>query len=304
MANLSSVKTWAAKYDIKEELEILLNNGFDNLTSIAFIDEKDLDTMNIVKLGSRKKIIAGVNELNNKIGKLRNMGGSLAGIHAFSGYSDMSTTAPETSPKFEEPTGDALLEYFEVRKAVLGNVPQMCAIYNYYCKNYPELTGNEDGKTEQQFTNMFYEQDERHNIIVEVLIKSLSNYPVGTILGYCNLKKYSDNTAVANVCEFSMYFNKDFKSKGMGMALSLVAAKLLYKNGFEKAIHRISGTNIPSIKITEKLGFVKVATMPQLWTVRGKKEDILIFQKDLLKDKEIDEPRVNAMIAAIHQTVV
>jgi len=96
MANLSSVKTWAAKYDIKEELEILLNNGFDNLTSIAFIDEKDLDTMNIVKLGSRKKIIAGVNELNNKIGKLRNMGGSLAGIHAFSGYSDMSTTAPET----------------------------------------------------------------------------------------------------------------------------------------------------------------------------------------------------------------
>jgi len=57
-SHLDNVKSWAAKYDLNEELEILLQNGFVNLTSISFIDEKDLDEMKITKLGSRKKNIS------------------------------------------------------------------------------------------------------------------------------------------------------------------------------------------------------------------------------------------------------
>jgi len=301
-SHLDMVKTWALKYDI-EELEILLNNGFDNLTSISFIDEKDLDGMKISKLGSRKKILAGVSELNIKIGKLRNNGGSLADIHSITNYIN-ADIQPETNTKPANPTGDELIEYVEVRKSVLPDVPQMCSILNYYNKNFPEITGDEIEMTEQQFTKLFYEQDERHLIIVTALTKALSTHPVGTILGYCNLKKYGDKTALIDVAEFSMFFHPDFKSKGIGMALSMVAAKLLFVKGFTKAIHRIAASNTASIKLTEKLGFVKVATMPGLWSIRGKSEDVVIYQKDLVKDRETDGQRVDAIIAAIHQKVV
>jgi len=313
-SHLDNVKSWAAKYDLNEELEILLQNGFVNLTSISFIDEKDLDEMKITKLGSRKKILAGVNELNAKIGKLRNLGGSLADIHNLTSYiapfetvtnpSTPSAPVPVTIPKLEELNGDALIEYFEVRRSVLSDVAQMCAIFNYYCKNYPEITADEIGKTEQQFTELFYEQDERHSILVQALIKEISGYPVGTILGYIVLKKFVAISGYNNVAEFSQYLHKDFRSKGIGMAASLVMSKLLYKYGFEKVINRVSGSNIASIKLNQKLGFVKVATIPEICTIKGKKEDLVIFQKDLMKDREVDEPRINALLGSIHQTVI
>jgi len=129
--HLQKVKTWALKYDLNEEIEILIDNGFENLQSLSLITEGDLDAMGFTKIGTKKKIIAAVSEINYKITKLRNMGGSLAEIlniaYAESDDAPTSTSpSPTTAIPKADPTGDELLEYFEIRKAILSDMSQIC----------------------------------------------------------------------------------------------------------------------------------------------------------------------------------
>jgi len=305
--HLQRVKTWALKYDLKEEIEILINNGFENLQSLSLITESDLDSMGFTKIGTKKKIIAAVSEINCKIAKLRNMGGSLAEIHNIAyAESDESSISPSPTtdiPK-ADPTGDELLEYFEIRRAIIADMTQICQIFNYYCKNQPEITGDEDGKPENYFIEQFKEQDERHPILVQVLTKALYKYPIGTIIGYVLIQKFSNRTGTNNVVEFSIYVHHDFKSKGLGMGLVVVSSKFCLEHGFEKMINRIDSGNVASTKLHEKLGFTKIAVIPGVATIKGKKYDLALYQKDILKDKEKDVIMINQILPAIHQSVV
>jgi len=307
--HLQRVKTWASKYGLKEEIEILINNGFENLQSLSLITESDLDSMGFKKIGTKKKIIAAVSEINCKISKLRNMGGSLAEIHNIAyAESDESPISPSPSPTTDipkaNPTGDELLEYFEIRKAILSDMTQIGQIFNYYCKNEPEITGDEDGKSENYFIELFKEQDERHPILVQVLTKPLYKYPIGTIIGFVFIQKFSNRTGTNNVAEFAMYLHHDFKSKGLGMGLVIVSSKFCVDRGFEKMINKVDCGNVASTKLQEKLGFTKIAVIQGVATIKGKKCDIALYQKDILKDKEKDIILINQILPAIHQSVV
>jgi len=55
MSNQANLKAWARKYDLEAEIVILIENGFDTLQSVVAIDEKDLDTMGLTKVGTKKK---------------------------------------------------------------------------------------------------------------------------------------------------------------------------------------------------------------------------------------------------------
>jgi len=50
-----NVKVWARKYSLENELNLFINTGFDSLEKVSKISEKDLDTLNITKVGTRKK---------------------------------------------------------------------------------------------------------------------------------------------------------------------------------------------------------------------------------------------------------
>jgi len=280
-----------------------------SLQSLSLITEGDLDAMGFTKIGTKKKIIAAVSEINYKITKLRNMGGSLAEIlniaYAESDDAPTSTSpSPTTAIPKADPTGDELLEYFEIRKAILSDMSQICQIFNYYCKNQPEITGDENGKSEDYFIGLFKEQDERHPILVQVLTKPLYKYPIGTIIGSIFIQKFSTRTGTENVVEYSMYLHNDFKSKGLGMALVVVCSKFCVDRGFEKIISKVDSSNVASTKLHEKLGFIKIAVLPEIATIKGKKYDLILFQKDILKDKEKDIIMINQIITSIHQSVV
>jgi len=304
--HLQRVKTWASKYGLKEEIEILINNGFENLQSLSLITESDLDSMGFTKIGTKKKIIAAVSEINCKIAKLRNMGGSLAEIHniAYAESDESPLPSPTTDIPKADPTGDELLEYFEIRKAIIADMTQIGQIFNYYCKNQPEITGDEDGKSENYFIEQFKEHDERHPILVQVLTKPLYKYPIGTIIGYVLIQKFSNRTGTNNVVEFSIYVHHDFKSKGLGMGLVVVSSKFCIEHGFEKMINKVDSGNVASVKLHEKLGFTKIGVISGIVTIKGKKYDLTLYQKDILKDKEKEVIMINQMLSAIHQSVV
>jgi len=313
--HIKRVKVWAAKYDLNAEVDILINNGFENLQSLSLLTESDLDAMGFTKIGTKKKIMAAVSEINCKITKLRDMGGSLAEIHniAYANEAEIQfptptpsptpTPTPTPTPK-HEPTGDELLDYFEIRKAIIPDIPQITEIFNYYCKNNPEITAEEHEKPESYFVELFQQQDEKHPILVQVLTKPLFDHHVGTVISYIFIGRFSTRSAYDNVGEFSMYLHPQFKSKGLGTALVVVSTKFCYDHGINKIVNRVSSTNIASIKAQEKMGFTKVATLPEIFTISGKENDTYFFQKDLLKDKEKDIAIISQILQVIHQNVV
>jgi len=75
-----NVKVWAKKYSLENEIPIFLNNACDSLEKISKIAEKELDSLGITKVGTRKKILTAVNELNKKINKYIQEGGLLSDI--------------------------------------------------------------------------------------------------------------------------------------------------------------------------------------------------------------------------------
>jgi len=54
MTSIANIYSWATKYEIESEAKVLVENGFDNLTTICTITEQDLEKMGIMKLGTKK----------------------------------------------------------------------------------------------------------------------------------------------------------------------------------------------------------------------------------------------------------
>jgi len=79
--HLRNLNNWAQKYDLITEIKILIENGFDNLQSVAAITDSDLDTIGISKIGTKKKILAACTEVHRKAQKILQTGGSLADIN-------------------------------------------------------------------------------------------------------------------------------------------------------------------------------------------------------------------------------
>jgi len=111
----------------------------------------------------------------------------------------------------------------------------------------------------------YYEQDERHNIIVQALFKPFENYPVGTVLGYLIMRKFSNvHTGVQDLVCMSMYMHHDFKSRKIGFFLSLTCGVLCYKYKFAAIINIVAECNKRSIGFADKLGFRKVGALEKI----------------------------------------
>jgi len=237
--------------------------------------------------------------------KLSEIGGSLADIHLT--YADPSThTEP---PKVAEVNpldlrGEELIDYYEIRKATLIDIPQIAAIYNYYVVNEPLFPGEDKELSEQSFVTQFYSLDARHAILVLVLTKPLGHYPVGFVAGYIINHPFSSKSTTAHVVESGIFIHHEFKSKGMGVPLAVTGGEFCYQNGFDILINRILEVNKASIGITEKLGYFKVGQFQGIQQIKGKRYDVLCYQKDLKKDRERDYHNVKIILSAIHQNVV
>jgi len=252
-----------------------------------------LDAMGFTKIGSKKKIIDAVSEINSEIIKLSEMGGNLAVTPNVSNGNDADNSQHD------------LLEYFEIRRAIIEDVPQMRDIFNYYSKHYPEITREEHEKPESYFLESFHQQDERHPILVQVLTKPFYNHPVGTIISYIHIKAIrKDRSGYDSTAASSMYVHPEFKSKRLGSVLVILSAKFCLDNGIERVFNDVSASNTPSIKILEKMGFVKTAVLPGICTIKGKKIDMYVYFKDLLKDREQDAPIINKTMLVVRQNVV
>ena len=98
-------------------------------------------------------------------------------------------------------------------------------------------------------------------------------------MGYATLSRYREKEAYARTTELSVYVHRDYRGRGIATKLieeTLSAARS--RGDVHTIVSVITGGNIPSFKMHEKLGFTCCGTIHQVGEKFGKLMDIVNYQ--------------------------
>lgn len=102
------------------------------------------------------------------------------------------------------------------------------------------------------------------------------------VLGFAHASKYRDRIGYRFCVENSVYINPDFQGHGVGTKLLQALIDKCTNSGFQNMIAVIGDSeNHASIKLHEKLGFVKVGLLPRIGYKFDRWLDSLIMQRNL-----------------------
>lgn len=140
---------------------------------------------------------------------------------------------------------------YKIRNVLPGDAPEIVKIYNYYIAN-TVITFEEDAVCVDTI-------NERINEIQMSNLPWLIAEQDGKILGYSYSNKWKGRCAYRYSTEVTVYISPDYVGKGIGSALYGRLLPALKSQGIHVAIGGIALPNEASIKLHEKMGFLKVA---------------------------------------------
>lgn len=142
-----------------------------------------------------------------------------------------------------------------IRSATTADAKQLADLYNYYIRH----------------TLITFEEIElRDEDFVERIQKIQANYPFlvfeeqGEILGFAYGNKWRERSAYRFALESSVYVRQGHFGKKIGVSLYHELFRLLKEQGCKQIIGVITLPNDTSVKMHEKMGFVKAAHFHQV----------------------------------------
>jgi phosphinothricin acetyltransferase len=147
------------------------------------------------------------------------------------------------------------MAHTNIRPATPEDAGQICGIYNYYivntCITFEEIAVSVE-EMEQRIRDVtkdlfwvVYEEDNR-------------------ILGYAYYTKWKVRSAYRFCFECTVYLDKACRGKGIGTLLYSELIDNARKHNVHSLLGGITIPNEPSIKLHEKLGFVKVGQLKEV----------------------------------------
>lgn len=100
----------------------------------------------------------------------------------------------------------------------------------------------------------------------------------GKILGYCYAHPWKERAAYAGTWETTVYVAPDSLRNGIGETLMKRLIEECRMAGIHSLIACITGSNTPSIRLHEKLGFSKVSYFPEVGQKFGRLLDVTDYQ--------------------------
>ena len=162
-----------------------------------------------------------------------------------------------------------------VRPAVLGDLPALTDIYNYYIVHTP-ITFDLAPYTVERRRAWFDEHaaSGRHRLLV-------STDEDGSIIGYATTSRWRPKPAYETTVESSVYCRQDARGRGIG--------RLLYQSLFaaiaSEDVHMIvAGTTLPnraSVALHERMGFNGVGVFSAVGRKFNRFWDVAWFQRPL-----------------------
>lgn len=159
-----------------------------------------------------------------------------------------------------------------IRSCTTGDVPAICAIYNYYIEN-TVITFEEIPLTVAQMR----ERIENYMQLYPWLICE----DAGEIIGYAYASKWKDRSAYKHTAEVTVYLHHQHLGKGVGRALYQTLIDQLAAQNMHALLACIAVPNAASEKLHEQFGFRKVAHFTEVGFKFNRWLDVGYWQKQL-----------------------
>jgi phosphinothricin acetyltransferase len=101
------------------------------------------------------------------------------------------------------------------------------------------------------------------------------------MIGFCFLLQYRRKDAYRKTAEMGLYFDERFTNKGFGQVAIAYLENAAKQLGYRMSIASISGENLPSLKLFEKLGYTRCAHYKGIAEKFHRTQDIIDLQKTL-----------------------
>jgi phosphinothricin acetyltransferase len=101
------------------------------------------------------------------------------------------------------------------------------------------------------------------------------------IIGYCFLTQYKKRQAYDRSAEMSIYLKPENTGKGIGAVALKYLEDSAKKAGIHVLIGTLSGENHASIRLLEKMNYVKCAHLKNIGEKFGKILDVVVYQKEI-----------------------
>lgn len=148
-----------------------------------------------------------------------------------------------------------------IRKAVAEDLPKLTAIYNQAIQARQTADALPMTVADRQ---SWFDSHQQANYPLFAVEKE------GIVCGYSTLSSYRGGRhALRYVVEISYYLDPTYQRQGLGSTLLKHALATAKDLGFKHACAILLDTNLPSIGLLEKFGFVKWGHLPNIVEIDG-----------------------------------
>ena len=97
-------------------------------------------------------------------------------------------------------------------------------------------------------------------------------------MGWAALSRYSERLAYDGTAEIAVYIEESYRAMGFGRRLAQTIVAAGKEAGLHTLVSRIAEENIPSIKLTESLGFSHVGLLREAGRKFGRLIGVVYMQ--------------------------
>jgi phosphinothricin acetyltransferase len=109
----------------------------------------------------------------------------------------------------------------------------------------------------------------------------------GALLGYAYASRFRDRAAYAHATESTIYLRHGLEGQGLGRPLYAELVQRVFARGYRHLVGAIALPNEPSVRLHERLGFVKVGQLVRIGRKLGRWIDVGHWQ---LENPQAPEP--------------
>ena len=154
-----------------------------------------------------------------------------------------------------------------IRKANPSDALRIAKIYNQYLG---VSTMDLVPYTIESVTQTMQQQNDREQYLILELNEA--------VIGWGQIKKYSDRKGYQYACETAVYIDQKHLSKGLGTQLKKSVIELCKDLDYKHLVAKIQADNDVSIHYNEQLGYEMVGIQKRIGFVNGVWKDVAIMQ--------------------------
>jgi L-amino acid N-acyltransferase YncA len=152
------------------------------------------------------------------------------------------------------------------------DIPSVLEIYNWYILN-STATFHTSPVGENEVSDFLY--------IDHVRYRSYTLTADKRLVGYCFLTPHKKRQAYDRTAEVTIYLHPDHCKKGIGKVALEFLERVAREVGFKNLIGVVTGDNTESVRLFQRMGYMKCAHFKNVGEKFNKVLDVVAFQKEL-----------------------